>query len=119
MRADLFENVRHQTESSDLSEFLHIFIRSGLTFAEQNRKLLLAVQNSSVASAMLFTITNDAFDQNHFPELFKDELEAQFLIGALNQCVRWWMNNMNQISKEVMQERIYELVDKYVEAVRQ
>lgn len=118
MRENLFKEIRNEPNLDDLSKLLHMLIDSGLTFVEQNRKFLLSVENSSVARAMLLTITNESFDSDQFPDLFQDELEAQFLIGALNQCVRWWMHHMNKISKTDMQKRIYELADNYMKSAR-
>lgn len=113
LREDLFETLRKQPDLNDLPHVLHSFIDCGLTFVENNKKFLLSIENNSVAGGMLLTITDKSFDKNHFPNLFKDELEAQFFIGALNQCVRWWIENTNKISKEDMKKRMYELVDKY------
>lgn len=118
MRENLFKEIRNEPNLDDLSKLLHMLIDSGLTFVEQNRKFLLSVENSSVARAMLLTITNESFDSDQFPDLFQDELEAQFLIGALNQCARWWMHYMNKISKTDMQKRIYELADNYMKSAR-
>ena len=114
MREDLFEDLIKQSDTDQAPLLLHMLIDSGLTFVEHNKKFLLSVENSSAANAMLLTATSQSFYRTHFPDLFKDELETQFLIGALNQCIRWWLDNMNRFPKEDMQKRMYELVDKYV-----
>ena len=75
---------------------------------ERNRKLLLSIDNNSVAGGMLQTVTDQMYDENRF----------QFLLGALNQCGRWWIAHSNKISREDMQERLYKIVDTYMGAMK-
>lgn len=47
-----------------------------------------------------------------------DEVAVQFLIGAFNQCGRWWFANYNKISREEMQKRFYKIADAYMDALK-
>ena len=98
--------------------YLHTLVDIGLLFMERNRKLLLSIDNNSVAGGMLQTITDQMYDENRFQFLLDDEVAIQFLLGALNQCGRWWIAHSNKISREEMQERLYKIVDAYMGAMK-
>jgi hypothetical protein len=47
----------------------------------------------------------------------RDELAVQFLTGALNQCIRWWLHHP-QMSKAEIQKRLYQLCDQFLTGTR-
>lgn len=118
MRDELLEETRRQADLDNPKEYLHTLVDMGLLFVEKNKRLLLALQDSDVAGEMLQTITSRTFGEQREHYLLEDELAVQFLIGGLNQCVRWWLRNMNKVPKADVQSRLYELVDKYAEAAQ-
>ena len=98
--------------------YLHTLVDVGLLFTERNRKLLLSIDNNSVAGGMLQTITDQMYDEKRFQFLLDDEIAVQFLLGALNQCGRWWIAHANTINREEMQKRLYKIVDAYIGAMK-
>ena len=118
MREELLQEAKNQVQMDSPKAYLHTLVDIGLLFIERNKKFLLAVKNSDVAGEMLQTITNQMLGEQHSGYLLEDELAVQFLIGGLNQCGYWWLRNMNNATKADVQNRLYELVDKYAEAVQ-
>lgn len=118
LRDNLMRETKKRAEVDTPQEYLHMFVDIGLSFVEQNKQFLLSVKDSAVAGQMMQTITDQSFREQHFEYLLEDELAVQFLVGGLNQCVRWWLENMSQTSKEEMQKTMYRLVDKYTLAVQ-
>ena len=117
MRSELIQEAKSNTSINTAQEYLHLFVDIGLDFVEKHKKFLLALKDSSIAGQMMQTITDKAFREQHFEYLLEDELAVQFLIGGLNQCVTWWLGNMNRASKEDVQKVMYTLVDNYAAAV--
>lgn len=117
LRDELLSEAKQQIDADSPNEYLHIFVDLGMLFVEKNKKFLLAVKDSNIAIQMLQTITNQTFREQHFIFVLKDEMALQFLIGGLNQCVRWWLDNMNKVTKKDMQKYMYALVDKFTESV--
>lgn len=118
LRDDLMRETKERAVVDTPQEYLHMFVDIGLSFVEKHRKFLMSVKDSAVAGQMMQTITDQGFREQHFEYLLEDELAVQFLVGGLNQCVRWWLSNMNRASKEDMQKTMYALVDKYTLAVQ-
>ncbi len=118
MREELLQDARAQAKTKEPKEYFHILVDLGLQFVEKHKQLLVSLKDSGIASEMIQTITTRTFEEQSEWPLLEDELSVQFLIGGMNQCVRWWMRNMNKATKADVQSRLYELVDKYAEAVR-
>ena len=118
MRAELMQEAKANASINTAQEYLHLFVDMGLDFVEKHQKFLLALKDSSIAGQMMQTITDKTFREQHFEYLLEDELAVQFLIGGLNQCVTWWLDNMNHATRKEMQKVMYALVDNYAEAVK-
>lgn len=118
MRTELLQEAKKQVQIDDPKAYLHTLVDIGLLFIERNKKFLLTVKSSDVAGEMLQTITNQMLGEQYGGYLLEDELAVQFLIGGLNQCSYWWLRNMSKAAKADVQNRLYELVDKYAEAVQ-
>ena len=115
LRLELMQDASGKLQSETPQEYYRALIDLGLDFVQQNCKMLLNMINSSMLYVMLQTVTekmNDDFADN---QMFrKDEIETQFMIGALNQCAKWWLLHMDKVSKEEMQQKLYELfLEKY------
>ena len=118
LRNEMIEEIQDSTESQTSENYLHTLVDVGLLFMERNKKLLLSIDNNSVAGGMLQTITDQMYDENRFQFLLDDEVAVQFLLGALNQCGRWWITHSYKVNREEMQERLYKIVDAYMEAMK-
>ena len=114
----MIEEIQDSIAVQTPENYLHTLVNVGLLFMERNRKLLLSIDNNSVAGAMLQTLTDQMYDENRFQFLLDDEIAVQFLLGALNQCGRWWIAHTNKVSRKEMQERLYKIVDAYMEAIQ-
>lgn len=99
--------------------YYHALIDSGLNFVESHRALLLALDNSPAATGVIMTLSEqpgkpgDKQVRAILPPGMRDELAVQFLTGALNQCIRWWLHHP-QMSKAAMQQRLYRLCDQFL-----
>lgn len=113
LRNDMMQEAKERAAVDTPQEYLHMFVDIGLSFVEKHRKFLLSVKDSAVAGQMMQTITDQGFREQHFEYLLEDELAVQFLVGGLNQCVRWWLDNIHTVTKEEMQSQLYRLVDRY------
>lgn len=118
LRNEMIEEIQDSIAVQTPENYLHTLVDVGLLFMERNRKLLLSIDNNSVAGGMLQTITDQMYDENRFQFLLDDEIAVQFLIGALNQCGRWWITHTNKVSRKEMQERLYKIVDAYMDAMK-
>ena len=118
MRTELIQDAKANASINTAQEYLHLFVDIGLDFVEKHKKFLLALKDSNIAGQMMQTITDQTFREQHFEYLLDDELAVQFLIGGLNQCVRWWLGNMNHVNREEIQKAMYVLVDTYAGAMQ-
>lgn len=118
LRNEMIEEIQHSIEVQTPENYLHTLIDVGLLFTERNKKLLLSIDNNSVAGGMLQTITDQMYDENRFQFLLNDEVSVQFLIGALNQCGRWWIAHYSKISREEMQKKLYKIADACMDTLR-
>ena len=118
LRNNMLEEIQVSMEAQTPENYLYTLVDVGLLFTERNKKLLLSIDNNSVAGGMLQTITDQMYDENRFHFLLDDEIAVQFLLGALNQCGRWWIAHSNKISRKEMQERLYKIVDAYMDAMK-
>ena len=115
LRNEMMEEIQNSMAAQTPENYLHTLVDIGLLFMERNRRLLLSIDNNSVAGGVLQTITDQMYDENRFQFLLDDEIAIQFLLGALNQCGRWWIAHSNKISREEMQERLYKIVVAYMD----
>ncbi len=113
MRDDLLEKAKRETKVENSKEFIHMLVDVGLQFIDDNKKFLISIENSSMATAMVETTAEQLYNSEEL-DFIGDELTMQFLIGALNQSIKWWIKNKNKMSKEEMENRLYDLVDKYI-----
>lgn len=103
--------------------YCHALIDSGLAFVENHRKLLLALDGSPAATGVIMTLSEgpskpgDKQVRALLPARMQDELAVQFLTGALNQCIRWWLHHP-QMSKAEIQQRLYRLCDQFLTSTR-
>lgn len=95
----------------DQTAVLHALVDVGLTFVEENCSLLRAVESGSLSVSMVQSSMTGSPSANELALPVSDELEAQFLVGALNQGCRWWLAHMDEVSKEYVRDRMYALVD--------
>lgn len=109
MRSELVQNAAGKFQSTEPKDYYHALVDLGLDFVQENKKMLLSMNNSSMVYVMLQTVT----DTTHLELLGSDEVQIQFLMGALNQCAKWWVQRMDTIPKEEMQERLYRMVDRF------
>lgn len=116
MRKELFEEAGDKLATNDPIEYAHVMIDIGLSFIEKNRDFLLRFENNAAANGLLMIVTDRLNQDNKerlavLPAQLQDEITAQFLIGALNQCVRWWMCHMDKVPREEMKKKMYALAD--------
>ncbi|MGI6109810.1 MAG: TetR/AcrR family transcriptional regulator [Eubacteriaceae bacterium] len=117
-RKKIIQDARDAISTDNPSEMLHSIVDIGLRFVEDNKELLRSIENSSVANIMLQTLIDQMFDNKEFQFLPEDEMAVQFLIGGLNQCTRWWIVNINNVSRKQIQTQLYALVDQYMDAMQ-
>lgn len=111
MRSDLMQNAASRFQSSTPKDYYHALVDLGLDFVQENKKMLLSMNNSSMVNVMLQTVTETT---EPAPLGYaSDEVQTQFLLGALNQCAKWWVLHMDKVSKDEMRKKLYELGDRY------
>lgn len=110
-REKILVKAAESIEPGDRQATLHALVDVGLTFVEENKELLRAVEGGSLSGSMIQTVSTGMSQEGGLSGLVRDELEAQFLVGALNQSCRWWISHMDEIPKGEMAARLYELVD--------
>lgn len=118
IRADIINKTDPQG-ASPVADY-HALIDSGLTFVESHRQLLLALDSSPAARGVIMTLSEQPKAGNQqalaiLPAGLQDELAVQFLTGALNQCIRWWLHHP-QMSKGAVQKRLNQLCDQFLTA---
>ena len=117
LRDELLSDAKERMEDYSPTEYLHAFVDLGILFVERNKKLLVSLKDNDVVIQMLQTITKQTIHEQLFPFMIEDELALQFFIGGMNQCVRWWLDNMHTVQSEDMKKYMYTLVDKFSDAV--
>ena len=113
LRERIFREAAERATTDTLKERLHLLVDASVSFVDTHRAFLCAVKNSGVASQMMQTLTDQSVQLCQSNHSMQDVLAMQFLIGGLNQCGRWWLENIQSISKEELQSQLYVLVDQY------
>ena len=117
MRERIWENAKEALTTDSPAAYARAMIDIGLSFVEENREILTRLEKNETVNGLLMTIT-DRLNQEQMgsasvlPAELRDEVTAQFLIGALNQCSRWWIYHMDAVSKDEMKQRMYALVER-------
>lgn len=121
-REEIMREVSKKIDTEDINKYYYLLVDIGLDFVQKNKKLLLSIcNNSNMGFEMIQTITGETnkelqqliISHNENKIILDEEIEVQFLIGALNQCSKWWILNMNKVSKEKMKETMYILIDRF------
>lgn len=119
LREEVFQEITDRAMDDSVQERLHLLVDASVSFVDTHRAFLSAVKNSGVAGQMMQTLTDQSIQLCQAAHPVKDILSMQFLIGGLNQCGRWWLENIHTVTKEEMQARLYVLVDQYAVLIEQ
>ena len=120
IRDQMYQEVEEVSETGSPIQYCHALIDVGLDFVEQNHSILESLQNSAVGAGILTTVS-DRLNKSRIeqtpeacklPAAFRDEVTAEFFVGAFNQCSRWWISHRNQLSQKEMKEKLYRLCDR-------
>ncbi len=109
IRTGLIQNAANKLQSDRPNQYYYTLVDLGLDFVQKNKKFLQSVNNNSIIYVMLQTITEETLPS----PIDDDELQTQFIIGAFSQCVKWWLFHMNQVSREEIQKRLYQMIDQF------
>ncbi len=120
IREEMYLEAASIQDANSPLQYCHALIDIGLDFVEQNHSMLESLQNSAVGAGILTTVSDrlnksrieESTDSSKLPKALRDEVTAEFFVGALNQCSRWWISHRNKISKEEMKEKLYRICDR-------
>lgn len=108
-REELIKNAITDDTPDHPEEVYLGFIRAVLAYVEEHKNMARHISNDLLLSAIMGTITPEVKEQltRHFGLDFfgsnqeqDNEIALQMFIGALSQCIWWWLQNNENVSKE-------------------
>lgn len=106
-RHNFMEQSELMYNKDNFEEYYVAFLENSFEFVEVHKKMVEHILSDNLLYIMMNSLSKDMTEQ--FKEhLRKDvdekevdiDITTQMLVGAMSQCVRWWIEHKAEVSKE-------------------
>lgn len=105
-RHDFMEQSELMYNKDNIEEYYVAFLENSFEFVEAHRKMVEHILSDNLLYIMMNSLSKDMVGQ--FKEHLRKDVDereididiiTQMLVGAMSQCVRWWIEH-EEVSKE-------------------
>jgi AcrR family transcriptional regulator len=122
MRRGFAKDAERAFDSNNPTDYYTDLFRSGLDFLGKNEKLALSIKNDQMLVSLMQNVSSEMTKEleKHLKQAGAkkgetptgQQLQAQFLIGAMNQVASTWFFNQDHLDKETVIMETSKLIGK-------